>query len=593
MMHSRRQDDRRRRVLMTTASVSAASPTASSRSRMEQLREARRPAVAYGSRVRKCLRGRWFSLVPVQRATVAKLFTVLSFIVLTLVALNDATARFAAFAERREFVHVFRILEYGSLGRYFIGVMYLGVAGAGWMVYQLRRFRNDDFGGNYRVWQWIVGLSLLSSVAQVVPVLTMLGGSIDWMMGKRIALSGQDWIGLFLTIGGAILAMRTVAEMWRYRSSMSLMVIGWLLTTIPIAVDWNILVPETNLRWTIVTSAPLLAVSFWFAATVTYLRTLYYEVRGLEPSAGFVRRFTETFTRRSETDGEDDSEATPPRPRDKDADDNSATSKNKSGKRRWFGLLGPAKPVDASRTAKPSKKQPAETKPSTAATTATKPSRDEARTSQTAEEADGSDKSKTSSGKRRWFGMRGPAKPAAEKNADEDGESDQTRTARQDEAATRAASTKKTMENDSEKAAKPKRSWLPSLRRKPKPDADEANEASSSDKPNVAAKTAAANMDADGDSTETPKKRRFGLGSMMRRKSNTDDESVSEADSAARQPPRNSSANGPTDNDDSSGDDGDDDDSMSLSDDGIDWSGMNKAERRRMRKQLKRGGRVA
>src|SRR5690606_6999181 len=122
---------------------------------------------------------------------------------------NDATKRFVSIADRPQFVDVFQIARHGSLGRYFIGVMYLAVAGAAWMVYQLRRFRNDDFSGNYRVWQWIVGVSLVSSIATLVPVLGMLGDALEWLMGKRIALSGQDWIGLFLMVGGAILAMRS------------------------------------------------------------------------------------------------------------------------------------------------------------------------------------------------------------------------------------------------------------------------------------------------------------------------------------------------------------------------------------------------
>ncbi|MBB3208718.1 hypothetical protein FHS27_004550 [Rhodopirellula rubra] len=599
MLHSRRQDDRRRRVLMTSASVSAASPTSGSRSRMEQLREARRPTLAYGSRVRKCLRGRWFSLVPIQRTTVAKVFSVLSLIVLVLILLNDATARFVTFADRPSFVRVFRISEYGSIGRYFIGVMYLALAGAGWMVYQLRRFRNDDFGGNYRVWQWIVGLALLSSVAHVVPILGMLGGTIEWIMGKRIALSGKDWIGLFLIIGGAILAMRSVAEMRRYRASVSLLVVGWLWSAIPISVDWNILATTTNLRWTVVTSSHLLAVSFWFAATVTYLRSLYFEVRGIEPSAGLVQRMTDAFARRSTAES-NDSDTT---------DDTTDSPARKTT----------AKPAAAKVAAKP-----AATK-----TRPPKPTRDE---SDESDDQDEAAEKKPNSGKRRWFGLLGPAKPKAEKrqtdeedsedtdsgsgkSSDDDGESRPPEPKRQIAAKTTPKPATPPESDDDDASAedgepKKKRSWFPSLRRKPKPPADEDESAAADEKQTAAkatpapAKAAEPEPESDAESTEAPKKRRFGLGSMMRRKPKADADLDKDAEESANTDSSGASkspSNQPTPNraaananaaasDDSNEDD---DDSAAMPEDDVDWSSMNKAERRRMRKQLKRGGRAA
>ncbi|EMI54417.1 membrane protein [Rhodopirellula sallentina] len=599
MLQSRRIDDRRRRVMLTSASVSASAPSAASRTRMEQLREARRPALAYGSRVRKCLRGRWFSLVPVQRTTVAKLFSVLSIIALALILLNDATARFATLADRPSFVRVFRITEYGSLGRYFTGVMYLALAGSGWMIYQLRRFRNDDFGGHYRVWQWIVSLALISSIGHVVPILAMLGEAIEWVMGKRIALSGRDWIGLFLIIGGAILAMRSIAEMRRYRVSVSLLVVGWLWSTLPISVDWNILTTNTNLRWTLVTSSNLLAVTFWFAASVTYLRSLYFEVRGIEPSAGIIQRLNDSFARRAQERSEAKEEA--------------------AGK-------SPQKP-----TAKSTARKPAAPKAKTNVAKASTPQTHDADTDDDneANQSDASDTNAAPKEKRRWFGLLGPAKPKPPKakkqssndsdaasSAEDDAAEPIARTPAKASSVTKETATAGSIDEDSDegdtntKSPKKKRSWLPSLRRKAKPAQTDASDESDDQDSNaiddarVATNKSArpsppSETDSDEESTDAPKKKSFGLGSLLRRKkkapadegAETNDDASSATPSGQSSRPQNAASvkSQPTANQDAD----DSDDSEPMSEDDIDWSSMNKAERRRMRKQLKRSGRAA
>ncbi len=83
MSNGRRTIDRRRRVLYSTNQADNARSTAASRREAERLREARRPTAAYGSRVHRRLRGRWFSLVPVRRRTMITIACLLSGITLS------------------------------------------------------------------------------------------------------------------------------------------------------------------------------------------------------------------------------------------------------------------------------------------------------------------------------------------------------------------------------------------------------------------------------------------------------------------------------------------------------------------------------
>ncbi|TWT75136.1 hypothetical protein [Allorhodopirellula solitaria] len=573
MSHFRRQDDRRRRVLMTTAAATSASPTSASRSRIESLREARHPTLVYGTRVDEALQGRWFSLVPVERSTLAKLLSALALSVLTVVLLNDATVRFAAIESRPEFVNVLQIHRLGSLGRYVIGVMYLALAGAAWMVYQLRRFRNDDFRGDYRLWQWVVGVALSASLATMVPVLAMFGGAVESLLGRRIALSGHDWIGLFLVVGGAILALRTIAEMWRYRASMTLLIAGWLWAAIPVAAQWNVIVVDSNLKWSIVTSGSLVSVSLWLAASVCYLRSLYHEVRGIEPSMGIVERIRSVSLpginwRKSESRG-DSSDSDAPQPR---------------------------KPTTKPVAAKPATAQAKPSEPEFNQTPA-KP------TKSTDSDADQQTDSGSPSPKRRLFGLLPPAKaksakpkpkPTKTKNVKpksaqvSDHESSESEPTPSKQSAARSTASPDRGEDsaDGEENPKPKRKWWPGRGAKPSPDpaAD------------VPAKSAADPPREEPSPTddEAPKKRRFGLGSMMKRKkqAETDDD---EPETQPTQPAGNRAASKSNSANaaEQPADDDDDQDESAISEDDIDWSGMNKAERRRMRKQLKRSGRAA
>lgn len=597
MSQFRRQDDRRRRVLMTAASTTAARTSGVSRNRLESMREARRPTLAYGTRVREGLRARWFSLVPVERAALAKLLATLAVIVAALVLMNDATVRFSSIQRHPALVGVFQINQLGSLGRYWIGVMYLALAGAAWMVYQLRRFRNDDFRGNYRLWQWIVAASLVASIATSVPLLAMLGAMLELLMGRRIALSGHDWIGLFLVVGGAVLALRSISEMWRYRTSLTLLIGGWVCVTVPVAAQWNIVAIDTNLRWSVVTAAPLLAVTLWFAATASYLRSLYREVRGIEPSIGMLQRLRDTVAQRSAR-----REATAP-----------STS-----------------PATArATTARKSVSPPAAEKPSSG-----KRGRSPATTkTETEHDSDQDSERGAAPAKRRWFGLLpsrkahpGKSNPAHSDAATTTREAKRTVVAKPKDAPVEDDLDRETdpdgdhRENDPENtsptkpAAPPSQRWwqrlgsLSKAKPKPKPKAKTktkrdsrrsdsgAAQSPGSVEATAVAETATEESAAKESATEAasqPKKRRFGLGSMMKRRGGDQADSHDDGQPSSPNDSAKAAAKRPAPSDSDDDDDHDIDDDDNESDDDIDWSSMNKAERRRMRKQLKRGSRAA
>ena len=68
MTVERRIDDRRRRVLFSANRPQSSAPLALAVEEQDDLRAARRPQEAYGSRVKRRLRSRWFSVIPIHRS---------------------------------------------------------------------------------------------------------------------------------------------------------------------------------------------------------------------------------------------------------------------------------------------------------------------------------------------------------------------------------------------------------------------------------------------------------------------------------------------------------------------------------------------
>ena len=202
-----------------------------------------------------------------------------------------------------------------------------GSSGLGFLIYQLRRYRNDDYRGQYRLWRMVLVLLLIGSIHSLTGLVSWGGALVDAAFGKRVALTGSDWMRLIVSIGAAILALRLIAEVRRSRWALTWLLMATGLFAIPEAANWNVLTVETLGAWsTLVTAAPLLAVTALFLSLTGYLRMLYREVKRIEDDS-LMDRFhdfrSRLFQRRQVEDYEDeeDVDEEPARPR-----------------RRWFGF---------------------------------------------------------------------------------------------------------------------------------------------------------------------------------------------------------------------------------------------------------------
>ncbi len=331
MTNGRRNSDRRRRVLYTAHHADSNPSTAASRREAERLREARRPTAAYGMRVKRRLRGRWFSLVPVRRRTLITTSSVLFGISLLLCAAHYASVAWPSIAYRPEIARPLRLDRPDSFGRWITCVMLTGSAGASLLIYQLRRYRIDDYQGRYRLWRLVLIVLMLASVNSLVSIIDWSGALLDAGLGRRVALSGSDWIRLVVSIGGAILSLRLIAEVRHSRWALLTMILACTLLSLPEAAKWNVIKLDSVGVWALVTSAPLLAFTSLFISLGGYLRMLYREVRQIDEGDSWairVQRFRLRVLQRT-----DDGTAGDDRDKDEDQDD---SDRQDEPKRHWW-----------------------------------------------------------------------------------------------------------------------------------------------------------------------------------------------------------------------------------------------------------------
>lgn len=644
-------DDRRRLVIYSQRFSEDGVATANSLAAVS--REGKRNQAAYGSRVQRRLRARWYGLVPVKQRTLVAFSAALFSVVGLLGLLHWCAFWWSPIASHPELARPLRLDRPDSFGTWFSAVLMVATAGASFLVYQLRRYKSDDYHGHYRIWRIAILLSFVSSIDCVTGLVGWLGGAVDVMLAERDFLAGADWVRLLLGFGGAAFALRMVGEVARSRASAIVLGSSFVCYAIPLAVRLRFVEAELATLALVVPIATVLAKAGTTLAVVIYLRMLYREVRRLENGERIVVRMKQFFKSRREVE-----EAPATSKRKAAASDTVAARSPKS-----TAAARRAKQADQEIAAKSNDGKQEIAKPTTSKTETSKPAA-----------PDGADDSKSKDGKPSFWQRLRRRVPA-------DGDSAEVKSSDTDAEANEQSVSVASMRNDqrtqnskvdAEKstdsdAAKPKesRSWFGRKRKevatedevalkkerndeklvRDEEDGGDAQKAKSSflnrfRRKNAAAeksddavetdqaknvKVASVSAEPEPDASEETASKKSGWFSRFGRKQKAESEVEGDSaedqqatsrsaaqDKAASDRGRNAVAGNtvpagaaatrgpapkPASANQSMDDDGDDDmdigDEEDVDPDSIDWASLNKSERRRMRKVLKRQGKAA
>ena len=128
-----------------------------------------------------------------------------------------------------------------------------------------------------------------------------------------MALSGADWVRLVVSVGGAVLALRLIAEVYRSRWALAAMLVAIVAFAVPEAAGWNVIQINSAFRWSLVESAPLVGCTALVLALGRYLRLLYREVCEIEDGPSLKEKFASLRfgVRRQDEDSQDDDSSEP------------------------------------------------------------------------------------------------------------------------------------------------------------------------------------------------------------------------------------------------------------------------------------------
>jgi TRAP-type C4-dicarboxylate transport system permease small subunit len=259
--------------------------------RAESTGEVRRNQAAYGWRVQRRLRARWYGLVPVKRRTLVALVTLLFSFASALVMLHWCSLWWEPLAKHPEIVRPLRLDRPDSFGTWLNAFLMITTAGASFLVYQLRRYSSDDYHGHYRIWRFAIVFSLIASIDCVTGLISWFGGTVDVILAERDFVAGADWVRLLVGFGGAAFALRMVGEVSRNAIATAAMMLAFALLAVPLAVKWRFLEIEPGSAVTWVPSAALFSRVGLLTSVVVYLRMLYREVRRLDEKDNLRDRF--------------------------------------------------------------------------------------------------------------------------------------------------------------------------------------------------------------------------------------------------------------------------------------------------------------
>ncbi len=548
-----------------------------------------------------------------------------------LTSLHHLAFAWPALAFRQDLARPLLINRPDGFAAWWTTMLLLLAAGATRLIFVLRRHRRDDYRGHYQLWQWTLIVLLAASVHSTVDLVGWLGASLDLLVGNRAVLSGANWLRIVLDVGGIILAMRLIAELSRCRPALVALILAAAWIGFSELAHWQIVVVDGPVTATLVIAAPMLGWTCFLVAATLYLRSMYRQIRNIPDAVPIRQRITEWIAERRNGDADFTSEFFDAQDAPRPAVANATTKRAAASKSKPNAKPRPAaKPVrttaadhseteedeaaidDATtqdrpgwlarlkrRLRKPKPESETESSESTSADTSDQDSGDD-------DASPDHDGSGTDKPKRRWFGLRAERRiDPGDADADADGdcdsdeelENDAGETAESpprkkrwfslrlkpqpagDETADQEADvTPEETEDDVDEAdAVAKKSWFSRLlRRKHADQSDESESQGSDESADSGPSPAASSHRRSSPNAEKPPARSQGPLHTATR-----DRQSSSAQSAG-----NPSAGKPriTPAEVAAGE---------IDPDDIDWESMTKAERRRMRKTLKRAGRAA
>ena len=156
-------------------------------------------------------------------------------------------------------IAAFDLAAKGSLATWFSSLLLLLATLAAILVYTIRRHKNDDYHGRYRIWIWAAFCWTLLSVDEVANLHEAFRDVMVRFCGTPLVGDGSVWwliLGLFLF--GSV-GLRLLVDMWRCRASCSAMVLASLCYALAATCHFGLVVAGDGTRQVMIAAGAKMA----------------------------------------------------------------------------------------------------------------------------------------------------------------------------------------------------------------------------------------------------------------------------------------------------------------------------------------------
>ena len=275
--HFGQRDDRRRRVLSET-SLGGGPPAATPRKRRSSkgwLGKSKN----YGDAEFLDQQPRLTDLMPTRILPIAAWFALGLVCLMGLNVVHTGVAGVASPGGLRRIV-AFDLAAQGSLATWFSSLLLLLAALAAIVVYTIRRHKNDDYRGRYRIWGWAAFCWTLMSVVEVSHLHEAFRDLMVGLCGTPLLGDGSVWwliLGLFLF--GSV-GLRLLVDMHGCRWAFTAMLLAGLCYALALSTHFGVVVAGEE-QVLVVANAKMAGHLLLLLAIVLYGRHVILDAQGL------------------------------------------------------------------------------------------------------------------------------------------------------------------------------------------------------------------------------------------------------------------------------------------------------------------------
>ena len=277
------QRDDRRRLLLGESAVQPARRRRARKSADDNALGIERKSLNYGDADFMDEQPRLIDLVPRRLTTLLAWLVVGILCIAGLEALYSWMPHLAGMTGDGQ-IATFDLDDEGSLAVWFSSVTLLAAAGMAVIVYTIRRWKVDDYGGNYRVWLWAALCCVLLSVDETASLHEGFKKLMIVVTGTTITGNGSIWWALpYGFLLGAV-GSRLLVDMWPARLSTGAFIATAVCYAVAVVAELQWILPEAGARGVMVEEgAEMLGDVFLLLAMTLHARYVILDAEGLLP----------------------------------------------------------------------------------------------------------------------------------------------------------------------------------------------------------------------------------------------------------------------------------------------------------------------